>query len=363
MAKSKKEKVIITGSSGLVGKSIIEALQNEYTVLGLDIESGDLPNQHFYQCDLTDNRSVSDTLQSVQSDWGAEFASCIHLAAFYDFSGEPNEMYEELTVQGSKRLAQGLQNLKVEQLIFSSSILVMKPVDRENGKMTAESTVDASWPYPQSKLDAEQTLKENRGSIPLVILRIAGVYDDNCHSLPLSQHIRRIYEKEIEASFFPGDSDCGQAYIHRDDLAQTVKRTVEKRSELPEEETFLIAEPDIMSHCDLQEEIGRAIHGKAWPTFPIPKPVAKAGAWIQENILGQDKFIKPWMVDLADDHYPVDLSRVKESLNWEPERSLRNTLPRMLQRLKQNPQKWFQENGLEVPKRAEQEPREQSANA
>jgi hypothetical protein len=44
-------------------------------------------------------------------------------------------------------------------------------------------------------------------------------------------------------------------------------------------------------------------------TPQIPKSPAKAGAWLQDQIPGEEPFIKPWMIDLADDHYALDIHR------------------------------------------------------
>jgi hypothetical protein len=71
------------------------------------------------------------------------------------------------------------------------------------------------------------------------------------------------------------------------------RKVIELRRELDQHELFLIAEPDVMSYAELQEQIGELVHGEEWPTIRIPKAVAKAGAWAQENILGHETFIKP----------------------------------------------------------------------
>jgi nucleoside-diphosphate-sugar epimerase len=88
------------------------------------------------------------------------------------------------------------------------------------------------------------------------------------------------------------------------------------------------------------------IHGEEWPAIRIPKAVAKAGAWAQENILGKETFIKPWMIDLADTHYPVEIERARIRLGWEPQHRLRDTLSKMIGSLKQDPQRWYEINGL-----------------
>ena len=95
---------------------------------------------------------------------------------------------------------------------------------------------------------------------------------------------------------------------------------------------------------------GPASSGKEWLTIRIPKVMAKAGAWAQEKIAGEeDTFIKPWMVDLADAHYPVTIGHARERLGWQPKHSLRDTLPEIIRRLKLDPQKWYEINGLSWP--------------
>jgi nucleoside-diphosphate-sugar epimerase len=112
----------------------------------------------------------------------------------------------------------------------------------------------------------------------------------------------------------------------------------------------LVAEPDLVSYDELQDIIGEEIHGKEWPTIRIPKLIAKAGAWAQEKIYGgDDTFIKPWMIEHADDNYPVSSERARELLGWEPKRRLRDTIPDMIRRLRDNPQRWYEGNGIPVP--------------
>jgi hypothetical protein len=112
------------------------------------------------------------------------------------------------------------------------------------------------------------------------------------------------------------------------------KRVIAARQRLGPEEVFLVAEPDVMSYAELQERIGLMLHGEEWPTLRIPAPLAKAGAWLQERLgFGGDGFIKPWMVDLADENYPVYIARAERVLGWRPLRRLRNSLDRILSRL------------------------------
>jgi nucleoside-diphosphate-sugar epimerase len=350
-AKSEKPVILVTGSAGLIGSRVVEVFSSNYEVVGLDVKRPEksAAGTDFVECDLTKDESVARSLDTVRDKHGDRLASVIHLAAYYDFSGEPSEMYDRLTVEGTFRLLKRLKEFKVEQFVFSSTILVMEP-SKEGEILTEFSPLeDEPWDYPRSKIKTEKLIRQERGDISTVILRIAGVYDEDCHSIPIAQHISRIYEKKLESYFFPGDSSHGQAFVHLGDLITCLQRVVELRREL-KNELFLIAEPEVVSYAELQEKLGELIHGEEWTTIRIPKVIAKAGAWAQEKIAGEEEtFIKPWMVDLADAHYPVAIGHARERLGWEPRYTLRGTLPEMIRRLKQDPKKWYETNGLQSP--------------
>lgn len=347
-----KPVILITGSSGLIGTRLARAFEDEFRIVGLDVKppKADDSSAEFIECDLTKEPSVAEAMKEVRRRFGERLASVIHLAAYYDFSGEPSPLYRKLTVEGTSRLLRSLQAFSVEQFLFSSSLLVMEPVGEE-AEITESSPTEAQWDYPRSKLEAEKVIEDERGGIPVVILRIAGVYDEDCRSIPIAQQIVRIYEKDLESFFFPGDADHGQPFIHLDDLIECVRRVISLRGKLGQRELFLIAEPDIVSYAEMQDRLGRLLHGHEWPTIRIPKIAAKAGAWVKEKVAGEGEkiFIKPWMVDLADDHYPVVIDRARERLDWKPTRRLRETLKEMVERLKSDPQKWYAMNNLAPP--------------
>ena len=64
-------------------------------------------------------------------------------------------------------------------------------------QITLESPVEATWDYPESKVRTEELIRRERGTIPAVLLRIAGVYTDRGDSIPLAHQIQRIYEKQL----------------------------------------------------------------------------------------------------------------------------------------------------------------------
>jgi nucleoside-diphosphate-sugar epimerase len=339
--------VLITGSEGLIGHALVNALSPRYRVVSMDVvpaaeRSG---TGDYLQADLTRDDSVQASIAGLKRLTN-RVASVVHLAAYYDFSGEPSPLYKSLTIEGTGRLLRELRTLEVEQFIFASTHILMKPAEKGES-VTETSPVEPTWEYPKSKLETEQLIQREHGQIPAVILRIAGVYNEDCHTVSIAQQIDRIANREFESYLFPGDPESGQAYIHLDDLVDCIGKVIERRKRLSRYEVFLVAELEKISYKELQEEIGELIHGREWPTIRVPKLIAKAGAWVQEKIEGEDEtFIKPWMIDRADDDYPVSIEHARERLDWIPRRKLRDTLPQMIDRLREDPARWLAMNKL-----------------
>ncbi|MGS5089016.1 NAD-dependent epimerase/dehydratase family protein [Hydrogenophaga sp. A37] len=350
-----KPVVLITGAAGRLGKAISAALGERYTVVGFELDCRQAAD--CIDADITDAAALATACQRLRERCGGRLASVIHLAAFYDFSGEPDERYETVNVQGTRHLLQALQDFDVEQFVYASTMLVHAPTE-PGVPLDETAELAPKWPYPESKVAAEDVVRRERGRIPVVILRLAGVYTEDCEVPSLAYQVQRIYERQMLSHVFPGDPGHGQAFVHLDDVAEAFRQTVASRQKLAEETTVLIGEPTTESYESLQNLIGRLLHGEAWTTRRIPKPVAATGAWAQdamEDVIpdaidrGIDPFIKPFMVWLADDHYELDVARAAQLLGWRPRHSLRGALPRMMGRLKQGPAAWYGRNHIPVP--------------
>jgi nucleoside-diphosphate-sugar epimerase len=348
--------VIVTGSNGTIGDAVMRRFAGRFDdVVGFDRKA---PNPPPPGCtavavDITSDESVREGLLMIREHHGAHVASVIHLAAYYDFFGEPSEQYDEITVRGTGRLLRGLRELdfQVEQFVFSSTMLVHRPA--EPGQFINEEwAIEPTWAYPESKVRTEQLIREERGGIPAVLLRISGVYDDLCHSIPLAHQIQRIYERQLTSRLYAGSTSHGQSFMHLDDLVDAIAIVVERRAALPPELPLLLGEPEPLSYDEVQHTFARLIHGEDLETLEVPgvlAPLAKAGAWVMQKLPGADPFIKPWMIDRANDHYALDITRARTLLGWEPKRSLRGTIPKMIAALKADPIGWYRENNLELP--------------
>ncbi|MER8519415.1 NAD-dependent epimerase/dehydratase family protein [Mesorhizobium sp. M0644] len=339
--------VLITGSSGFLGQAIARGLMERYDIIGLDVARRSLPGVETIEIDLTSDASVAKALAEVRERSGGRVASVIHLAAYYDTTGEDNPKYGAVTVEGTRRLLNALRGLETEQFVFSSTLLVHAASPAKGARIDEGSPIDPAWAYPRSKAETETLILKEHGNVKVAILRLAGVYDEDCHAAFIAQQIARIFERMPTAYLFTGDITTGQPYLHLDDLVDAVVRTVDRRSALPDETVLLIGEEETPSYDEMQKQIGQLLHGETWRTLSLPKEVTKLGAWMQEKVFDQETDIKPWMIENADDHYEIDISRARRLLGWKPRHSLTATLPEMIRRLKADPTDWYKKNKLE----------------
>lgn len=347
MKLSDRPVVIITGSSGFIGSALVRKLSGVFDLVGFDrIASRAPPPEAECVCiDLTSEEGVKGAFDRLRIAYGNRIASVIHLAAYYDLSGEPSPLYESITVGGTERLLAHLKDFEVEQFIFSSTLLVHAPT-KPGHPINEEWLIDPRWPYPMSKVETEAKIRDRHGNIPIVSLRLAGVYTDEGRNAFLSQQIARIYERRLLSLLYPGDPAHGQPFLHLEDACDGIVRLIERRKELPSDLVLLLGEPETMSYDEVQRTTAKLLHGEEWHTKQVPKLMAKAGAWLEDEVLDEEPFIKPWMVDFADDHYELDIGKARKLLGWEPRFSLRGSLPTIIDNLKADTARWYRENKL-----------------
>ena len=352
-----KPLVLITGATGNLGRSLIATLANKYRIVGFDRDGDEVAGAQVLALDITSSQSITLALDKVAREEGRRINAVIHLVAFFDFSGEPNPLYDKVNVEGTRNLLSALEDFEVERFIYASTMLVHAP--QQPGQRVDESTpLDPQWEYPRSKKKVEDVIREE-ASMPFAILRLAGVYDEQSAVPTLSHQIARIYERSFQSHLYSGPLNAGQSMLHRDDMIAAMAATLERRETLPPDAHILIGEPFAPGYDTLQNRIGELIHGaEDWETIKVPAPVAKAGALAQnaaEPIIpdaidqGDKPFIQPFMISMADDHYALDIKRAEDWLGWRPEHRLEDELPAMIADLKRDPLSWYERNKITPP--------------
>lgn len=357
MDDNSKPLVLITGAAGNIGRSLAATLADSYRVVGLDRGGGeaDFP---LIDADFGSDEAMAAAFAHFGERFGTHIASVVHLVAYFDFSGEDSPLYRQVNVEGTRRLLRALQSFEVEQFVYSSTLLVHAPC-RPGERINESQPIDPRWAYPKSKAAAEAVIKAEHGAIPYVLLRLAGVYDEQSTVPTMAQQMARIYERDFQSYFYSGSTAVGQSMLHREDMLDAFRRTIDQRHALPPETEILIGEPDAIGYDPLQDELGYLIHGvEDWPTLRVPKSVAAVGAWAQDKLEpvipdaideGKEPFIKPFMIYMADDHYALDVSRARQLLGWEPRHRLKDVLPAMVAELKADPLGWYKRNKVTPP--------------
>jgi len=349
--------VLVTGAAGNLGTTLGAALADRYRVVGLDRKAGEA-GFPILEADLTSDESTAAALRSLRETYGGRIASVLHLAAYFDFTGEDHPLYETLNVGGARRLLQGLRGFEVEQFVYSGTMLVHAPC-KPGERIDENQPIDPRWAYPRSKAAAEDVIRAEHGDIPYVLLRLAGVYDEATQVPTLAHQIARIYERDFQSHLYSGDPMVGQSMLHKADMVDAFRRTVDRRAALPREAVILVGEPEALGYDVIQDEVGRLIHGEAeWTTLEVPKGLAKLGAWAQAKLepavpdaldQGEQPFIRPFMVEMADDHYALDIARAEVLLGWRPAHDLLSELPKIVARLKADPLAWYEANDVPAP--------------
>ena len=352
MRNSDKPLVLITGSAGRIGSALARELGKKYQIVGFELMRAIYAsaNEELVPLDVSSEESIHQAFKHIEAFYGKKIASVVHLAAYYSFSDQSYKNYNKITVQGTKNLLKVLQNFEVEQFIFSSTMLVHK-AGKPGVAITEDSPLDGNWAYPKSKIETEEVIRKYRGKIPSVVMRISGVYDDDCHSIPISNQIQRIYEKSFTAHFFPGDMSHGASFMHMDDVVSILIKAVDKRKELPEQVTVLVGEEKTLSTRYLQNKISNELFGKNIWMMRLPRFVAWLGAWAQCHMPFMAKpFIRPWMIRLADEHFELDISLAKKLFDFEVQHDLDSLLGHMCKDLLDDPVAWYKKNSLKIPK-------------
>lgn len=347
-AHQQREIVVLTGATGFIGSALIKRLADRYTVVALDRAGPPepAPPAHAIAFDLGSDQAVGDALAQVRERFGPRIASVLHLAAYYDISGEPSPLYEEVNVQGTRRLVDALQGIEVEQFIHASTMLVHQPTASPDALIAESSPLAPPGPIRSRSFAQKPCCGSGTTRSPWCCCASRGSTTTPGARPSWPSRSRASTMHRLLSHVYPGLLCAGQSFLHADDLCEAIARLVERRQVLPAEMAMLVGEPEALGYAEVQNIIGEALHGEEWRTVRIPQPLAKAGVWLQDEVIGADSAIKPWMVEEASDHYVLDISKARRLLEWEPRHRLRETLPRMVAALRRDPPGWYRANML-----------------
>jgi UDP-glucose 4-epimerase len=302
-------RVVVTGASGNVGTSVLEALGRESQVdevvgIARRVPEVSYPKVEWVGADVTE-----DDLTPIFA--GAE--AVIHLAWAIQPSRD-EAVTERINVEGSRRVFDAVARAGVGTLVYASSVGAYSPGPKER-------QVDESWPvegiqtsfYSRHKAAVETLLdafERREPEVRVVRLRPGLIFKSEAAS-----EIRRLFAGPFLPGFLvrkqlvpliPRVPRLRFQAVHARDVGEAYRQAVVRDVSGP----FNIAADPEIGVEELREFFGAR-------SFPLPAGALRAAADLTWKLRLQPS--SPGWIDLALGVPTMDTSRARELLGWEPQ--------------------------------------------
>lgn len=346
--------VIITGATGFLGGQLVRQMRKEYRVFALDrrtpkeAHAPEGPGIEWFRVDLGRLDQLREVFNRIREEGGAQLL--LHLAAYYDYSGEDSPEYTRTNVGGTRNVLELAEPLRLRKFIFTSSIAAC-PFPEPGGTVTEETQPSASFPYARSKQMGEALIREYRDRVPSCIVRPAAIFSDWCEYEVLDVFLETWCSRRWNARVLGGRGRSAVPYLHVEDLLSFLVRVVEKSGELEPSEVLQASPDGCTSHAELYREATRCYFGAPRRPLFMPVPLARLGMKARELLgraTGRMPFERAWMADYIDQRLSVNASRTRRRIDWAPDPNLGilKRLPQLIANMKERSGEWRKWNAL-----------------
>lgn len=272
-----KKKIIITGSSGMLGSVLCNSLNRDYQVFGIDLENRNRFN-NFLKCDITKPHVVRKIFLNILPD------IVIHTAAYTDVDGcEINKQKaKNINTQGSVNITKACRHFGCV-LFFISTDYVFS--GRKKGPYSEKDRPFPSNVYGRTKLDAERFIQKT--SDKYFIIRTSWLYGTGGKNF-----VNTIIDISKEKSLLKvvDDQIGGPTYVI--DLTKALKVLIKKVGSFPKKYSgiYNITNSGRCSWYELTKEIAKS-NGLQVQIIPIRSRCLKRVAKRPKNsLLDNSKF-------------------------------------------------------------------------
>jgi nucleoside-diphosphate-sugar epimerase len=343
-----KPGMIITGATGFLGKRLVDCLRDEYEIFGIGrrtpAEAGlpEGPGLHWFQADISDFEPLREVFYQIQSE--AKIDILLHLAAFYDFTGDNNPAYTRTNVTGTRNVLELSVPLKLKRFFFTSSVAAC-PFPEQGEAITENTPPTAPVYYAQSKRKGEDMIHQYQDRVPACIIRLAAIFSNWCEYEPLATFIQTWCSDSWNSRILGGDGLSAIPYLHARDLLKFYLRVIELYQELENGEILQASPNGCTTHLELYQEVCQAFYGSHRKAIYIPQFLARPGIMMREmlgRLTGDMPFERAWMADYIDLQLNINATQTHRRLNWTPtpELEILGTIPVMVQNLRESPYLW-----------------------
>ncbi|HMQ50981.1 MAG TPA: NAD-dependent epimerase/dehydratase family protein [Anaerolineae bacterium] len=361
-----KPGLIITGATGFLGGRLIRYLCHQYQIFALGRRSpaqvGGLegPDIHWFQVDIGHFDPLREVFYRIQELGGAEMI--LHLASYYDFTGEEHPEYVRTNVFGTRNILELAVPLRLRKLIFTSSVAAC-PFPTPGGAVTEDTPPTAPPPYSRSKRRGEEMLREYKDQVPSCILRLAAIFSNWCEYEPLHNFLETWFSGRWDSRILGGRGQWAIPYLHVRDLLSFYLTVVEKANQLEPLEVLQASADGCTTHLELFQEATCAYYGAPRTALYVPKFLARLGIIMREErgrLTGRMPFERRWMGEYIDLKLNIDASRTRRRLGWapNPELDILKCMPVMIHNMRTNPTEWairyeMSKKGLRIPQESQ----------
>jgi dihydroflavonol-4-reductase len=327
-------KVLVTGASGFLGGHLIEFL----TAKGLEVvamvrktSDTSLIDRLGWEkrvADMTDPPSLCTAAKGVDA--------VIHLAGYYTFHGK-KELYDLVTVQGTKSILDACLQEGVKRFVYCSSTEAIGPV--EDVPALEDHPPNPQYEYGRSKLKAERIVREYDGKLETTIVRPSGIYGPRNIDDISYYFITSCARNSLATRMLVDHGSAVVQFVHAEDAAQGFYLALTKANSIGK--TYFISEDRWYTYREVYEIISR-ITGRKPPTLSLPKLAAKAliyPAFIAKSAFGEWSFLwDPKTVDAVTSNRAYSIEKAKRELGYCPKHSLEAGLKETI--------RWYRDNGI-----------------
>lgn len=275
-------KILVTGSSGLIGQWVCRTLkEGSFATVGVDAvppDSSFWKPDEFHACDILD----ADALRKVFDETSPEMV--VHLAARTDLNETKNLNGYAANIDGVRNILSCVRvSSSVRRVIVTSSQLVCKV--GHVPKSDAEYCPDTL--YGHSKVRTEKITREmDGGGKEWCIVRPTTVWGPG-----MSPHYQRMLDMIRRGRYFHcGSGKLFKSYSYAGNIAFQYVKMLQAPSEQIQGKTFYLADYQPLSLRDYTNGLAKAMGARPIPTVALPLARCLAVTGDVLNTIGLKRF-------------------------------------------------------------------------
>ncbi len=344
--------LVLTGASGFVGRHLLDDLKNDHRIFAIarrsqhDCGAPVHPNIAWMRVDIADRDGLARTFREIRTAGGARVL--VHLAAYYDFTGEEHPEYRRTNVDGTRNVLEATRESGIGGFVFGSSVAACA-FPRPEGPVDETTPPDGAHVYAWSKREGERLVREISPSLPSRIARFGAIYSDWCEYPPLYVFLRTWLSSSWRSRILAGRGEMAIPYIHIRDLVAFFRRLLAFPCAPGPTEVLVASTSGSTPLAHLYRLATLSYFGRARSPLFVPAPLASLGLVAMDlggRAIGRPPFERAWMRHYLDKRLEVDNRRTRERLGWAPNPrfQIERRLPFLIERLKSEPFEWLARN-------------------